>query len=179
MLNQLKSFFRSMPALQELLLILPVSYGHPSYLFTDVFPPITDWEMASLQVLRLGGLIASYEDLVGLLFLNIASADMRLDLVDILLADGDWGDIIEGLRWLSPTTCNLVTLRCAQNEKYYWGEIDEDQYYGCMVKLGYYVCLGGQQPCLPPDTNTQPLMDRFTKTLESLRALKQRKRMLM
>ncbi|KAL8903807.1 MAG: hypothetical protein Q9171_007274 [Xanthocarpia ochracea] len=67
-----------------------------SFNIASLFPPIAHWRIKTLRHLSLEGVAASYKQLVGLLFLSLPSLTY-LALHDIILADGCWADIIEGL----------------------------------------------------------------------------------
>ncbi len=70
--------------------------GSACFNIASLFPPIAHWRIRTLRHLSLEGLAASYRQLVGLLFLSLPNLTY-LALHDIILADGCWADIIEGL----------------------------------------------------------------------------------
>lgn len=96
----LKPIFHNMSLLEELSLHLPFypflrEDVHNNFL--QVFPPTTKWRLEKLHSLSLYGLSTSYSDLIGTLFLSLPNLK-HLRLGAIRLIDGNWGDIIEGLR---------------------------------------------------------------------------------
>ncbi|KAI4116124.1 MAG: hypothetical protein LQ345_003403 [Seirophora villosa] len=181
-LFQLTSCLGNMPVLRKLALKLPLN--RPYFRLPQVFPSVTDWDHPQLQWLELTFVSSSYSDLIGLLFLGFPKlVTLYLDFVQ--LVGGDWDDIIEGLHRLSHLRyCHLVGLSHLVNgtETVYHPQSAEyslEDYQKLMGAFDSYVIHGGRHPSLSeglPDSHSQLYMDRLTKKLDPLRALKLKKK---
>ncbi|KAL8853730.1 MAG: hypothetical protein Q9221_001373 [Calogaya cf. arnoldii] len=103
-LSGLKSMISNAEALQELTLSKVLGPAetdteHGVFNLKQIFPPVTKCLCTSLRKLELHGFPTSYKQLAGLLFLNNPNLKV-LRLGDMTLFDGDWEDIVEGLRHL-------------------------------------------------------------------------------
>ncbi|KAL8846925.1 MAG: hypothetical protein Q9221_008013 [Calogaya cf. arnoldii] len=108
-LRLLVQFLQKAIKLEELTLKLPFTTMKDveTYRLDHIFNPITEWIRPSMTRLDLVDLSAGYEDLSRLLFVNLPNLQhLRLDR--ILLRDGIWEDIVEGLRQIVQlTTCRI------------------------------------------------------------------------
>ena len=177
-LSGLKSMISNAEALQELTLskvLGPVETDteHGVFNLGQIFPPVTTWLCTSLRKLELHGFPTSYKRLAGLLFLNIPNLEV-LRLGDMTLFDGDWEDIVEGLRHLDTLQSCTIT-----DGLFYLGDdylhLDDYNIEEAVLQLCRYINHGGRHPSLfsyEPDTASAKYMVRLNETLHELRLVR-------
>ncbi|KAL8724213.1 MAG: hypothetical protein Q9166_008079 [cf. Caloplaca sp. 2 TL-2023] len=143
-LRTLKSFFEQKPALEVLTLTLPFTNeeDHSRYRFSHIFPPVPGWRLENLHHLHLSGICVSFNDLTGLLFFAVPNLS-SLTLRNIILEDGSWDDIVEGLRHLDGL--NVFALE----EAVYSNQHSIPT--ALLAALSHYVTNGGRHPGLTDD----------------------------
>ncbi|KAL8878498.1 MAG: hypothetical protein Q9192_008439, partial [Flavoplaca navasiana] len=97
-------FLQEATRLEVLVLELPWVPNVEFYGLNDIFDPIEAWIRPTLTKLILDHVSGSYHDLSRLLFFNLQSLK-HLHFSDIMLLDGCWEDVIEGLRQIVPLRC--------------------------------------------------------------------------
>lgn len=178
-LDGLMRLFHSQSPLRELSLGAPsvCAYNQNGaeqgfYPFSNVSPPMAEWQLPNLQRLDLEGFETSYSDLVGLLFINLPRL-RHLALVFIQLNDGRWEDIIEGLRRLTSLhSCHIKEdLMYPGNDFYHAGGYKRED---LLPALASYMLRGGRHPSLSsvePIEASAKYMVKLDETLSGLRAM--------
>lgn len=142
----------------------------PLHQFSQIFPSVVELNLLKLHSLQLKGLICSYKDFAELLFLSLPNLiELVLRLTQIV--DGDyWEDIVGWLRRLILLQhCYLAGLEYAEGRVDYF---DDNTH---MEALDACATKGGRHPCLPAgalDSRCQLYIDRLSKMLDALKALR-------
>ncbi|KAL8720926.1 MAG: hypothetical protein Q9225_002282 [Loekoesia sp. 1 TL-2023] len=185
-LDGLQSLFRTTSALRRLSLELPLDRDIDTqtdtgdekyYNYSQVFPPVTDWCLPTLNTLSLSGLSTSYRNVVGLLWLNLPNLkDLQCSYIQ--LTDGNWEDLVEGLRCTDTVeVCQIEKpLLYAPNRFYFPGD-DNDfweskMHFRFLSAVSSYITDGGRHPSLAvgePDSQSARYMVKLNATLDELR----------
>ncbi|KAL8676786.1 MAG: hypothetical protein Q9186_006734 [Xanthomendoza sp. 1 TL-2023] len=188
-LDTLMEFLPNAPVLEELSLIFPSRQVYRNawlYDYTQVFPSVVQWRHSKPRTLHLYNLSFSYKNLAGLLFLALpVLSDLRL--ATILLTNGAWAGIVEGLRQQDSlkTFCFMEDLCYTDGDSEISVAANEyDESYDDptrqrvidkhLAALSTYVMKGGRHPYLggdEPDSAAARYMAPLNQTLDNLRKL--------
>ncbi|KAL8883194.1 MAG: hypothetical protein Q9192_007370 [Flavoplaca navasiana] len=142
-------FLQEATRLEVLVLELPWLPNVEFYRLNDLFDPIEAWIRPTLTKLILDHVSGSYHDFSRLLFFNLQSLK-HLHFSDIMLLDGCWEDVIEGLRQIVPLRCCTFNfgLYYANVKSYSLNDVipTEEENTQFLAANSEYVVTGGIHP---------------------------------
>ena len=149
--------------LEVVSLSIQPNYSFPLYELTTIINNVDTWIRPNLTTLRLDGFCIHSRDLNLLLFVNLPRLRV-LALAQLLLKDGLWDDVIEGMRQiLEVKVCNFVGpwwQQCPGDEhailRYQGRNKDIQQYYGW----------GGVHPGSPEYVPSQDFLEQIARWKE-------------
>ncbi|KAL9033593.1 MAG: hypothetical protein Q9180_005866 [Flavoplaca navasiana] len=128
---------------------LPFQYitQTPRYRLDQIFKPFVQGIRPTLRKLHIMSISASYNDLSRLLFLSLPNLK-HLNLTQVLLLNGKWEDVVEGLRQIVPLTSGDL-VRCFQSDQTPYGLDSNSTAEEFTAANSRYIVEGGIHPCAP------------------------------
>ncbi|KAL8657009.1 MAG: hypothetical protein Q9226_002351 [Calogaya cf. arnoldii] len=189
-LDILRSFLQGADSLQSLAIHLPNDVPENDLLSaskyslhksTELLPHYKQWNVLQLRKLLLSGIKFTYEDFAGLFFDNLPQLK-SLSLQHVMVTEGPWEDLVEGLSRLRKLSqCSIGYDGLLVPVDYYEGDEDHDDFWELykhnleLLKdnIDHYVLHGGRHPYLlhdAPDNASDQYLSRLNETLRELRA---------
>ncbi|KAL8978710.1 MAG: hypothetical protein Q9205_005774 [Flavoplaca limonia] len=148
----LADFFHKASRLEVTSLGLPFQYitQTPRYRLDQILKPILQGIRPTLRKLHIRSISASYNDLSRLLFFSLPNLK-HLNLTQVLLLNGKWEDVVEGLRQIVPLTSGDLE-RCSQSDQTPYSldsNSTAEEAEGFAAANSRYIVEGGTHPCAP------------------------------
>ena len=138
-------------------------YAFPQYELTTIISNVDTWIRPNLTTLRLNGFCIHSRDLNLLLFVNLPKLRV-LALAQLLLKDGLWDDVIEGMR-------QILKLKVVNFVGSWWQQCPGDEqpilrYRGRNKDIQSYYRDGGVHPGSPEYVPSQDFLEQIARWKE-------------
>ncbi|KAL9627499.1 MAG: hypothetical protein Q9204_006521 [Flavoplaca sp. TL-2023a] len=165
------NFFHKASNLVVISLGLPFRYitQTPRYRLDQILKPIVQGIRPTLRKLHIKDISASYNDLNRLLFFGLPNLK-SFNLTQVLLLNGKWENVVEGLRQIVPLTSGDLE-RCSQSDQTPYSldsNSTAEEAEGFVAANSRYIVEGGTHPCAPASVSSYELKESI-KSWKKLR----------